>query len=56
MIIAWLADTCVDYHNQHPGKLEFQLLAQMVFLGRTYVESTRACVLIIMMKVKVVYL
>lgn len=32
VIIAWLADTCVDYYHRHPDKLEFQLLAQMVFL------------------------
>jgi hypothetical protein len=35
----------VDYYHRHPDKLEFQLLAQMVFLWRTYVQNTRAFVL-----------
>jgi hypothetical protein len=29
-IIAWLADVTLTYHNQHPEKNEFKMLAQLM--------------------------
>lgn len=34
VIIAWLADVTLTYHNQHPEKNEFKMLAQLMQLSQ----------------------